>query len=68
METRAGRTAVGGAGSVAEAIRALEQDPLILEALGSHVASRYLEAKKIEWDVYRTQISPWELQEYLAKY
>lgn len=55
-------------GSLAEAIRALEQDPLILEALGSHVASRYLEAKKIEWDVYRTQISPWELQEYLAKY
>ena len=55
-------------GSLAEAVRALEQDPLILEALGSHVASRYLEAKKIEWDVYRTQISPWELQEYLAKY
>ncbi|GAB6876282.1 type I glutamate--ammonia ligase [Thermaerobacter litoralis] len=55
-------------GSLAEAIQALEQDPLILEALGSHVASRYLEAKKIEWDVYRTQISPWELQEYLAKY
>jgi len=55
-------------GSLAEAIEALEQDPVILEALGPHVASRYLEAKKIEWDVYRTQISPWELQEYLAKY
>ncbi|HEY8425234.1 MAG TPA: type I glutamate--ammonia ligase [Limnochordales bacterium] len=55
-------------GSLAEAIEALEQDPVILEALGPHVASRYLEAKKIEWDVYRTQITPWELQEYLAKY
>jgi len=55
-------------GSLAEAILALEQDPVILEALGPHVTDRYLEAKKIEWDVYRSQITPWELQEYLLKY
>jgi len=55
-------------GSLAEAIQALEQDAVILDALGPHVASRYLEAKKIEWEVYRTQITPWELQEYLMKY
>ena len=55
-------------GSLAEAILALEQDPVILEALGPHVTDRYLEAKKIEWEVYRTQITPWELQEYLLKY
>ena len=55
-------------GSLAEAIAALEADELILEALGPHIASRFIEAKKIEWDVYRTQISPWEIEEYLAKY
>jgi len=55
-------------GSLAEAILALEQDPVILDALGPHVSDRYLEAKKIEWEVYRTQITPWELQEYLLKY
>lgn len=55
-------------GSLAEAIRALEADPVILDALGPHVAERYIEAKKIEWDVYRAQVHEWEVNEYLARY
>ncbi|HEX6988130.1 MAG TPA: type I glutamate--ammonia ligase, partial [Bacillota bacterium] len=55
-------------GSLAEAIRALEADPVILDALGPHVAERYIEAKKIEWDIYRAQVHEWEVNEYLGRY
>ncbi|HEX6989584.1 MAG TPA: type I glutamate--ammonia ligase [Bacillota bacterium] len=55
-------------GSLAEAIRALEADPVILDALGPHVTERYIEAKKIEWDIYRAQVHEWEVNEYLGRY
>ncbi len=55
-------------GSLAEAIECLENDPVILDALGEHVASRYIEAKKLDWDRYRIQVTQWELNEYLTKF
>ncbi len=55
-------------GSLAEAIIALEQDEVIKGALGEHIAERYIEAKKIEWEVYRSQVFNWEFEEYLGKY
>jgi len=54
--------------SLHEAIEELKSDPLIQEALGPHVFSRYVEAKQIEWDRYRIQVHPWEIEEYLAKF
>lgn len=48
-----------------EAVDALEQDPVILDALGPHIASRFIEAKRIEWDVYSSQVHPWEVEQYL---
>jgi glutamine synthetase len=54
--------------SLQEAIRELEKDKVIKEALGEHVFNRYLEAKKIEWDRYRIQVHSWETDEYLAKF
>lgn len=51
-----------------EAMRYLEQDEVIKEALGPHLLNRYIEAKKIEWDAYRMHVHPWELQNYLNKY
>ncbi|WP_027718643.1 type I glutamate--ammonia ligase [Desulfovirgula thermocuniculi] len=51
-----------------EALDELERDELIKEALGPHVYARFMEAKRIEWDRYRTQVHPWELEEYLTKY
>lgn len=51
-----------------EAVRELAKDELIKDALGPHVYNRFLEAKGIEWDRYRTQVHPWELEEYLTKY
>ncbi|NLI12254.1 type I glutamate--ammonia ligase [Pelotomaculum propionicicum] len=54
--------------SLQEAIKELEKDQVIKEALGDHVFHRFIEAKKIEWDRYRIQVHPWETEEYLAKY
>ncbi len=50
-----------------QAIIEMEKDPFIKEVLGTHVFSKYVEAKKLEWDHYRMQVSQWEINEYLYK-
>lgn len=52
-------------GSLGEAIAHAEDSEFLLKALGEHVHSRLIEVKRREWDEYRTQISPWELERYL---
>jgi len=53
-------------GSLEEALQELEQDPVIAEALGEHTFRRYLDAKRLEWDEYRTRVTSWELDRYLT--
>lgn len=55
-------------GSLAEALDALEQDELVRETLGEHVYTHFLAAKRIEWDVYRSQVHAWELEQYLGAF
>jgi glutamine synthetase len=55
-------------GTLGEAIDELEADPVITAALGDHVLSHYVSAKRAEWDEYRTQVSSWELSRYLELY
>jgi glutamine synthetase len=55
-------------GTLGEAIEAMEQDEVIAEALGDHVYTHYLEAKKEEWAEYSSQITKWELERYLEAY
>ncbi len=55
-------------GDLSEAIAALEKDEVIREALGSHIASHFIEAKKQEWSEYIAQVHDWELQRYLGTY
>ena len=55
-------------GSLGEAIDELEKDEVIAEALGDHVLSHFIEAKRDEWDEYRTQVTDWELDRYLEAY
>lgn len=50
-----------------EAIEAFEADEFVQSVLGEHVSKCYIEAKKQEWDNYRTQVTEWELNEYLYK-
>jgi glutamine synthetase len=55
-------------GTLGEAITELENDPVVSEALGEHVFSHYVEAKRAEWDEYRTQVSDWEVDRYLEQF
>jgi glutamine synthetase len=50
-----------------EAIEEFKKDELMHDVLGEHAYSKYLEAKELEWDEYRTQVTPLELAKYLAK-
>lgn len=52
-------------GSLGEAIRELEQDDVLLGALGEHSSRLFIEAKRAEWDEYRMQVTEWELDRYL---
>ena len=55
-------------GSLEEALHAMEDDQLILDALGEHVAANYLAGKWREWDEYRTRVSSWEREKYIINY
>ncbi|MBE3519341.1 MAG: type I glutamate--ammonia ligase [Firmicutes bacterium] len=53
-------------GSLKEALDAMEEDPLIRETLGDHVYFRFLDAKRLEWDIYRKQVHEWEIKQYFT--
>ena len=50
------------------ALKAMEQDPLIKEAIGEHCHERFLEGKYAEWYEYDKQVHQWEIDAYLNKY
>ncbi len=52
-------------GSLIEAIQLAEKSEVVREALGEHVFEHFINNKKIEWDRYRTQITQFELENYL---
>ncbi len=51
-----------------EAIEELKKDEVIKEALGSHITSKYIEAKEREWEGYRVAITDWEIKNSLPLY
>lgn len=55
-------------GSLEEAIKALDEDDVIQEALGNHIYKRFREAKLKEWNSYRIAVHPWEIDQYLEMY
>ncbi|MDK2799329.1 MAG: glutamine synthetase [Clostridiales bacterium] len=55
-------------GNLYEAIQELEKDEVIKKTLGSHVYERYVEAKLIEWEQYKTKVHQWEIDQYLTRY
>jgi glutamine synthetase len=54
--------------SLKEALQELEKNDVIKSALGGHVYEKFVEAKELEWDRFRIQIHPWEINEYLTKF
>ncbi|MFC4602226.1 type I glutamate--ammonia ligase [Rhodococcus kronopolitis] len=53
-------------GSLDEALREMERSELVAEALGEHVFDFFLRNKRREWAEYRTQVTPFELKNYLG--
>jgi glutamine synthetase len=54
--------------SLATALEELKTDEVIISALGDHIIEHFLEAKEIEWDMFRTQVHPWEREQYMNMY
>lgn len=50
-----------------EAVLALEQSDFIKNVLGPHTFTRYIQAKKEEWNQYNIQVSRWEIDQYLHR-
>ncbi|MFK3938785.1 type I glutamate--ammonia ligase [Alkalihalobacillus sp. NPDC078783] len=51
-----------------DALNKLVGDEVIVNALGEHAIEHFIEAKEIEWDMFRTQVHPWERDQYLETY
>lgn len=54
--------------SLGEALEALSQDDVILDALGPYISDRYLAAKRQEFDEYNQFVTGWEVDRYLTRY
>ncbi|MCD6320970.1 glutamine synthetase [Candidatus Bipolaricaulota bacterium] len=52
-------------GSLNEAIAEMEKSELVRKALGDHIFQKFIENKRIEWDLYRAQVHRYELERYL---
>ncbi len=55
-------------GSLYESVEYLEKSAVAKEALGEHIFNEFISAKKIEWDDFRTYVTPWETDKYLGKF
>ena len=52
--------------TLGEAIDELAGSDLVRRALGDHIFDSYVKLKRQEWDEYRVQLTPWELEKYLS--
>ncbi|GAA3323904.1 hypothetical protein GCM10020331_049640 [Ectobacillus funiculus] len=53
---------------MAEALDNLKTNEVICNALGQHLLEHFIEAKEIEWDMFRTQVHQWERDQYMSVY
>ncbi|MFW2514485.1 glutamine synthetase family protein [Demequina sp. SO4-13] len=51
--------------SLSEAIEVMERSELVAETLGERVFDFVLRNKRAEWEAYRAQVTPYELEQYL---
>ena len=58
----------GFRGNLCDAVNALEADPFLLEVIGRETARQYIDSKRKEWNSYRSQVTQWEIREYLNRY
>jgi len=54
--------------SLSEAIDEMERSEVVRQALGEHIFEWFLRNKRAEWDLYRAQVTPFELRRYLGSW
>ncbi|MEY8351597.1 type I glutamate--ammonia ligase [Bacillus cereus] len=54
--------------TLAQALVTLQSDEVVCGALGEHLLEHFIEAKEIEWDMFRTQVHQWERDQYMSLY
>lgn len=54
--------------TLGQAITALQEDDVILEALGGHISEKYTQAKSQEYTEFLASVSQWELDRYLETF
>lgn len=62
---RAQRSIIELPSSMGEALAEMENSALVAEALGEHVFEWFVRNKRAEWQEYRREVTPFELQRYL---
>ncbi|KRL55927.1 glutamine synthetase [Paucilactobacillus oligofermentans DSM 15707 = LMG 22743] len=50
------------------ALKYLSTDEVIKTAMGPHLYNGFVEAKNLEYDAYRQEVSDWEREQYMEKY
>ncbi|MED4684019.1 type I glutamate--ammonia ligase [Bacillus mycoides] len=54
--------------TLAQALVTLQSNEIVCGALGDHLLEHFIEAKEIEWDIFRTQVHQWERDQYKSLY
>ncbi|MCW9130906.1 type I glutamate--ammonia ligase [Bacillus paramycoides] len=54
--------------TLAQALLTLQSNEVVCGALGDHLLEHFIEAKEIEWDIFRTQVHQWERDQYMSLY
>ncbi|CAG9607322.1 type I glutamate--ammonia ligase [Pseudoneobacillus rhizosphaerae] len=54
--------------TLAQALETLQANEVITSALGEHILEHFVEAKEIEWDMFRTSVHQWERDQYMSMY
>jgi glutamine synthetase len=54
--------------TLAAALVNLQSDEVMTAGLGEHILEHFIEAKEIEWDMFRTAVHPWEREQYMSMY
>ncbi len=55
-------------GNLHQAIMALDEDPIVQEALGEHIYRLFREGRLKEWFDYKIEVHDWEVKQYLARF
>lgn len=53
-------------GTLFEALELMKRDPLMADTLGPHAYESFLAGKYHEWNTYRTQVTEWEIEQYMV--